>query len=241
MKYCFFIISSLLLIVSAAQAAFSVASSSNYWLVADSLNFAGTTSGSASYKINDTAGELGSGVASSTSYQISAGYQAMLGAPLSITLPSDVTLSPNLETNEGGTANGSAVWYVTSPAGYSLAVRASTDPALRSSGQSFSDYNGAPDFNWLIGSDSSAFGFSPEGTDISTTYKNDGTTCGTGSSTSGHCWDGFSTSDQTIASRSTGPNSSRGTTLQLRAEIGEDKSQARGPYSATIITTAVGI
>ncbi len=231
-----------LLLTPVAQAAFSVASSTNYWIVADSLNFAGTTSTSSNYRVDDTAGELATGVASSSTYQIRAGYREMIVSSLAITMPSNVSLSPDLNTAGGGTANGSVIWSVTSPAGYSLAVRDNSTPALQTSvGQSFGDYGGSPDFNWSVSSDSSAFGFSPEGDDLTDTYKNDGSNCGSGSGTTGHCWDGFSTTDQTVATKSTGPNTSRSTTLKLRAEIGADKTQTRGGYTATIIVTATGL
>jgi len=223
-----------------------VASSTNYRLEFDSINVAGTTSNSTSYRVSDTLGEVATGGSASTNYQIKAGYQQMAVSYVALsTSASSVTLSPSIERT--GRANGSATLTVLSGVGYSLSVKASTQPAMRISNPSqetieltdFTDYAGAPDFTWSVANTASAFGFSPEGNDITSTYKNDGSTCGTGSLTDAHCWDGFSTTHQTIASASTGPKNTT-ITLNLRAEVGSAAGQfVSSSYAATLTPTLV--
>src|SRR5690606_11468567 len=97
-------------------------------------------------------------------------------------------------------------------------------------------------YEWTLASSDSAFGFSPEGDDVVTRFKNNGSVCNQagGSVTSGYCWDGFSTTNASIASASSG-NSPAGeiTTVNLKAEAGSSASQPTGSYSATITITAL--
>ena len=219
-----------------------VATSPNYRLQADSLNFSGNLSASTNYKLEDTLGELATGLSTSANYGMKAGYQQMLTSSISITAPSDVTLS-GIAGN--GTSNGSVAWTVTTDnsAGYTLSVRAGSNPALTSGGDNFSDYapSGAnPDYGWSVGASASAFGFSVEGTDTASRYLDNSTSCATGASNaSDQCWDGFSTSNRTIA-QSSAANTPSGvaTTIKLRAEIGSSKTQAVGSYSTTLTITA---
>lgn len=225
-----------------------VASSTNYRLEVDSVNFGGGLSTSTNYNLEDTAGEIGSGDLSGTNYDLSAGYQAMLTDTfVSVSEPSDITLSGTITTASGGEATGSSAWKITtnSSGGYTLSILASTDPALQSGANSFDDYTpagAAPDYDWTVASADSAFGFSPEGGDVVTRFKNNGSSCNQagGSVTSGYCWDGFSTSNTSIASASSGNNPTGATTtVNLKAEAGSSASQATGSYSATITITAL--
>lgn len=219
-----------------------VASSTNYRLQADSLNFGGGLSNSTNYSLESTLGELATGNITSTNYGLLAGYQQMVSSFIAITAPSDVTLSGIAGT---GASSGSVVWTVTTDnsAGYTLSVKAGSSPALAVSGDSFSDYapSGAnPDYNWSVGASASAFGFSPEGTDIASRYLDNGSSCGTGASNAtDQCWDGFSTTNRTIAQSSTSNNPSGVvTTVKLKAEIGNSKTQPVGSYAATLTVTA---
>ncbi len=227
-----------------------VASSSSYRLEKDSINFAGTRSTSTSYTMEDTVGEISTGTSTSNSYNIHAGYQAMEsdGVSVSITLssPSNITMSPSIEGTTGGESDGSVAWTVTTnnTTGYSLSVKAATNPTLKSGSDSFSDYDPAgavPDFAFSVGASQSLFGFSPEGADITSTYKDNGSTCNVGSSdTTGACWEGLDTTGKTVAS-SGAANSPGGTatTVKLKAKVGSAASLPAGSYSAIITATAV--
>lgn len=225
-----------------------VASSTNYRLERDSINFAGGNSTSTNYEIESTLGEIATGPLSGTNYDLAAGYQAMSDDTfVSISEPSDVALSGTITTTAGGTATGDVAWTITtnSSGGYTLSVAASTDPALQSGSDSFTDYAPAgadPDYTWSVASAGAEFGFSPEGDDVVTRFKNNGSSCnqGGGSVTSGNCWDGFSTSGTSIASASSGNNPvGEATTLNLQAEAGSSANQPTGSYSATITVTAL--
>lgn len=233
----------------ATQAGAYVASSTNYRIEADSVNIGGTEdSASANYKVRDTIGEVGTGISSSASYQISAGYRAMLDAFISISTPANVTLSPTISGISGGTGTGSASWTVITDAaaGYTLMIKASTNPALQVGADSFADYTPAganPDYTWSVDASASEFGFSPEGTDVISEYLDDGVSaCGTGGvlNTTDKCWRGFSTADETIA-QSAASNNPAGiaTSVLLQAEVGNNKIQPPGSYVATITVTAI--
>jgi len=235
-----------LLIFGAYSAADAyVASSTNYRIQSDSINVGGILSTSTNYRIEDTAGEAGTGLATGTTYKLFGGYQEMHEIYISISSPSDVSMSPSI-TGGDRTSNGSVSWLVTtdSESGYTFAIKAGSAPALSSSASSFSDYSpqsGNPDFTWSVTGNNSEFGFTPSGSHITSTYKDDGSSCGGGSQdTSSACWDGFSTSNKTIASLSSGnhPNGTA-TTISLRAEIGPASSQPVGSYSASITATAL--
>ncbi|MBI2097473.1 MAG: hypothetical protein HYT46_00855 [Candidatus Vogelbacteria bacterium] len=228
-----------------AVALAAAASSANYRIEADSLNFGGLLSSSTNYRLEDTLGESATGIASSTSYRIHAGYQAMLGSSISISAPSDLTLS-SIVSSPGGQSSGSVVWTVTTDneAGYTLAIKAATSPALKNASDSFADYTpggSVPDYTWSVAANASEFGFSPEGSDTAANYLDNGSTCGTGSSeTANRCWDSFSTTNKTIASRSSN-NAPSGTaiTVKLQAEVVADRAQTTGAYSAALTATAL--
>ncbi len=229
-----------------------VAESSNYRLESDSINFGGgEMSSSASYSLSDTFGEVGTGESSSSNYNLHAGYRAMeVGAggagveAISLSSPSDISLS-EISSSDGGSSSGSGTWTVvtTNGDGYELTVRSGTEPALKSNNSQFSDYapsGSAPDFSWLTDLDGAIFGFTAEGNDIATRYKDNTSACGTGSSdTTDACWDGLSTSDRAVASRSSATSGSGSdTVMKFKAEIGSDSDLAAGSYEANIIVTA---
>ncbi len=247
----FYSICLLLSLTLAVPALAYVASSLNYKLEKDSINFAGARSVSGSYIAEDTLGEISTGTSTSLSYNLSAGYQAMEsgGVTISLTLssPSDVAMSPSIAGTTGGTSDGSASWTVVTnnSSGYSLSVAANTNPALQSGANSFDDYvpvGSDPDFSFSVGASEAKFGFSPEGSDISTRFKDDGSSlCDSGSSdTSGRCWDGFDTLGKTIATGGSANNPTGvTTTLKLKAMVGSSKSLAAGSYGAVITATAI--
>jgi hypothetical protein len=219
-------------------------SSTNYHIQSDSLNFGGNRSTSASYISEDTAGEIATGPSSSSNFSLKAGYQQMQEIYLSVTAVADVAMSPAIGGVTGGTSNGSTAFTVTTDnqAGYTVAIKASSSPALVSSLGSFADYapaGGVPEFTFVNDPTESSFAFSPEGVDIDQRYKDFGGVCNTGSGdTSLSCWDGLSTSDRTIVSRTSAnhPNGTA-TTIRFRAASGSNHIQVEGEYTATSTIT----
>lgn len=248
MRFTLFIVITALLAATTPLAWGYVASSTNYRLQSDSLNFAGSRSTSTNFVMEDTVGEIGTGTSTSASYNVHAGYQAMQGGSLSISSPADVTLTGTITNTAGGQADGSAAWTVITDnsAGYTLAIKASASPAFVSGSNSFADYTPAssdPDFTWSVAASSKEFGFTPEGDDIVAKYKDDGASCNTGSGTTASaCWDDLTTSDQTISQRASATGGSGvSTTVRFRAEAGASSAPATGTYSAavTLVLTAL--
>ena len=218
--------------------------STTYKIQSDSVNIGGGDSNSDTYNLSDTMGESGTGDSSSANYNMHAGFWQMQSSYLAISSPSDLSLSAI-----GGLSNqaseGTMSWTVITdnPAGYTMSIASTTTPSLKSAYDSFSDYTPAssnPDFEFNNLSTSSSFGFSPEGTEASDRFKDNGSVCGTGSNeTEGKCWDGLSTTPKVMAGSST-PNHPSGSTVsaRLRAETGADHIQTSGDYTVTIIVTA---
>ncbi len=222
-----------------------VMQSANYRIQSDSINVGGGYSSSTNFGQESTVGEVSTGFSSSTNYALDAGYQQG-DFYLALSSVSDVTLSPSLGGVTGGTSNGSTVVTVTtdSYAGYQLSIAASTTPALSSGAATIPDYtpSGAdPDYSFTNGVSESQFGFSPEGTDITARYKDNGSLCNTGSSDNTlACWDGPSTTARTISSRTSANHPSGiATTLRFRVGIGASAGQLEGTYVATTTLTAL--
>ena len=171
---------------------------------------------------------------------------------ISITSPADVTMS-NMGTAVN-TSTGWAIWNVKTndPDGYTLAVKATTSPAMRNGVSSFADYTEAtpatPD-TWSVSS-AVEFGFSGLGTDVvnvgSDQYAATGqTVCddGAASSTINTTLKflGFETSDQTLASRAaTTTTSGIDTRICFAAEQAGVYADA-GLYQASIVATATAL
>lgn len=223
-----------------------VASSTNYQLQSDSINFGGGLSTSTNYTQESTFGEVGSGTGTSTNYQLRAGYQQMQEIYLALTPPADVTMSPNLGGLTGGTSNGSTTLTVTTdnPAGYRLTYQAANSPAMQSLLSSIADYDEGvdADFSFAVVSNEARFGFSPAGTDITTAFKDNGALCGGAGTldTPLTCWAGLSTTpiDIAQASGSNHPNGAT-TTLHFRVGVGSGAGILSGLYTATTTVTAL--
>ncbi|HYC83215.1 MAG TPA: hypothetical protein VEB60_01550, partial [Candidatus Paceibacterota bacterium] len=132
-----------------------------------------------------------------------------------------------------------------SPAGYSLAIKASTDPALTATEGSFANYTpaGTADYVWSIPETSSEFGMSPEGSDIVAAFRDNGAQCGVGNlDTEDRCWGPVQTTDTTISGTGVGIHpAGAATDVRFRAEIGSARSspQKPGSYQAELTVTAV--
>lgn len=249
MKKNIFIFTTSIFVLSITTGVFAM-SSSNYNINSDSLNFGGTENSSSTiFIISDTFGEVGTGISSSTNYSLSAGYRRLSSSYISISAASDITL-PSMSGIIAGESDSSESWTITTDniAGYQLTIRSTSSPSLKTSdGASFSDYepsvSNTPDYLFSVAPTSSTFAFSPEGTDISQKYLDNGASCNVGSlDTTNRCWDGFSVSDKIIAYR-TSQNHPSGTNISIRykSAIGSSKIQQSGTYTATIILTATSI
>lgn len=224
-----------------------VMSSGSYKVESDSVNFGGGDSSSASYGLSDTLGEVGTGQSDSSNYRMQAGYRQMLVSYLSLSSITSVTLSPSIGGVSGGTSDGSTSFTVITdnPAGYTATIKASSSPALVSGANSFADYVPAgsdPDFTFSVSANDSEFGFSPEGSHVVQRFKDNGTTCNTGSGeTASSCWVGLSTTAITIAESSSQTLSGTVTTLKFRAKSGSTHIQPSGSYYATTTVTVVSL
>lgn len=230
--------------VSVAQ----VMNSNNYSIQSDSVNFGGGLSSSNNFTLESTAGEIATGPSNSASYNLKAGYQQMHEVYLAMTAPADVNLAPSMNGLIANASTGSTAVTVTTDsfAGYELYIKASSSPALVSGANSFPDYAPAganPDFAFSVSSGTSAFGFTPEGSDVVQRFLDNGSSCNTGATnTSDRCWDGLSTANELIASKASG-NHPAGTsiTIKFRAENGASNVQPAGTYQATTTLTLIAL
>lgn len=223
-----------------------VRSSASYQLQSDSVNFGGGLSESTNYSLESTAGEVATGDGTSSTYKLRAGYQQMQEVFLSISDAADVAMSPAIGGLTGGTANGSTsvVVLTDSPAGYELTIAAESAPAMQGVLDTIADYvptaNPLPDYAFTTGATNAYFGFSPEGADIVTRYRNSGATCGSGVADDvSACWDGLAVADTVIARGSSNQPSGATTTIRFRVEVGGDAPVLAGTYIATTTLTAV--
>ena len=219
--------------------------STNYKIPSDTVNVGGQSSTSSNYMLGDTLGETGTGDSNSSNYYLHAGFWQMQESYIAISNPSDLALTPIGGIN-GEASEGTISWQVITDnsAGYSMSIKVTTTPALTSGLDSFADYipGGAdPDYNFSIVSTASAFGFSPEGVDTSTRFKDNGLICNTDiGETLGKCWDGLSTSPKVIFQRTTSNHQAgSAATVRFRAESGSNHIQTAGSYTAPIIVTAI--
>jgi hypothetical protein len=240
-----FVLTALLLSILAVSAA-QVRTSSSYRLESDSINFGGGQSSSTNYELESTAGEIATGPSDSPTYKLKAGYQQMQEVFISLTDATDVVMAPTIGGLTGGVSNGStSVSVLTdSPSGYQLSIKAESAPAMVKGVDSITDYvpvaSPAADYNFTTGSNDVHFGFSPEGADIVTYFRNSGTTCGTGAvDDTLSCWVGLSTSEIIIAQGSANQPTGATTTLNFRVGIGGGVPVLAGDYIATTTLTAI--
>jgi hypothetical protein len=224
---------------------FSAMQSANYQLQADSINIGGLRGSSASYTLESTVGEVGTGESSSTNYALKAGYQQMVASTISLAVSSS-SVTFLAETALIYTASTTLTVTTDNIAGYTLSVKSSASPTLSSSEDTILDYTpagGNPDFAFSVASNEAVFGFSPEGSDIVQKYQDNGVACNTGSSDSAQkCWEGFSTSNEQIA-QSTAPNNPTGTAtvLEMRSQIGADRYLQTGTFTGALTVTVAAL
>ena len=219
--------------------------SSTYKIISDTVNVGGQDSSGTLYKLNETLGEIGTGDSNSANYYLHAGFWQMQESYIAISSPDDLALT-SIGGISGEASEGTLTWQVVTDnlAGYSMSIEAITDPALASADDSFDDYVPAgadPDYNFSILSTTSEFGFSPEGADTIVRFKDNGSTCNLDiGETQGKCWDGLSTSPQTVFYRTTSNHQGGSANIvRFRAASGADHIQTSGSYSAPLIVTAI--
>lgn len=254
----YLIISLVFILLPASIISAAVMSSQNYKIQSDSVNIGGARENSASFRMEDTIGEIATGHSRSANYRMHAGFQQMQEVYISITdLCSGSVDMGSLPGLSGGATDDDGVAlcqdYTTfnvktdDPAGYSLKVRAEDSPALQhvTSTAYFADYSPAgidPDYEWNLDTNSE-FGFSPYNlTSQAQKYKNNNSNCNAGTNiTDRKCWYYFSASDENIVNRPdrTTP-SGEDSTLNLKAAITTSGGfQEEGPYGATLVITAI--
>lgn len=155
----------------------------------------------------------------------------------------NVTMSPNLGISADSSI-GASSWIAktNSSTGYTLAVKASSSPALKNGViSSFADYTegtpGTPE-TWSVESGTYQFGYSAYGDDTIDATWGTATGCGSGGIPDANGkYLGFTTSDKTIANRSTvTPTSGIQTNICFSAEQ-NDIYAPSGTYTATITAT----
>jgi len=240
-------IGTLLVLASLSVSFAQVMQSDNYQIQSDSINIGGGFSSSTNFTLESTAGEVGTGISDSDNYSLRAGYQQMQEVYIALTGANNVVLSPTIPGVTGGTSNGSTTVTVTtdSQAGYSLTIAAESSPALIKGADTIADYvpTGNPDFTFTTGAADSHFGYSPEGVDVVQRFKDNGAACNAGAlNTALACWDGLSTSQETIASYANSNHPSGATTsIRFRVGVGGSVAQPLGVYTATTTITAVAL
>lgn len=165
-------------------------------------------------------------------------------AGISITSPSDVSMSQNLGVS-ADTAVGTAVWNVktNNAAGYTFAVKATTSPALVSGSNSVADYTpavAATPETWTVSSGAAEFGFSAFGSHISTGTWGTDSDCLAGANvpSAGLKYRDFDTSDITVgSSNATTTTAGVDSTVCFAAEQ-DTVYIPSGVYIATIVATA---
>lgn len=159
-------------------------------------------------------------------------------------------MSPAINGMTGGTGSGSATWTVTSnnTSGFSLALKASTAPAMQKGTDNFADYTeataGTPDYTWSVAAADSEFGYTVEPATVADTaqfLKDNGTVCGGSGTlnTANACWTKFTTSDVTVVNRTTATSGTgEAEVVKFQAQSGASHYQPAGTYTATITATA---
>lgn len=226
---------------------FGAMSSDSFKIQSDVVGSFGAPGESDNFKINDTGGEIGTGISTSDSYDLGAGFwQTASEYQISIACDSSVTMSAITGTGKSNlTSNNSANCNVDTdnPAGYLLTWKASdvdmissTEPLDKINGYT-PDSAGVPE-SWLIDSATSEWGGHLGS--VSTTVNT--TTWGSEDSYVNGKWINIGTADSEIASRVDrseigGDNE----ILWFGSEIGANKNQPTGEYEVSITVTAVAL
>ena len=168
---------------------------------------------------------------------------------ISIDTPGNVSMSPSIPGmtgNLGSPATGSVTWNVktSNSAGFNMGIEASQTNALSlDSTYYFADYSATSPELWSSpGSGVAEFGFAVDSetpADTVAVFNDDGSTCGSGTTGSGICWDGFDGATSILViSRSTNTDSTgEDEMIKFQAESNA-KFLESGNYTATVTVTA---
>lgn len=229
-----------------SELAFGAMSSDSFKIQSDVVGSFGAPRESTNFKINDTGGEIGTGISTSDSYDLGAGFwQTASEYQISIACDSMVIMGNITGTGQSALTTNSATCNVDTdnPAGYSLTWKAS-DVDMISSTEPLDKINsytpdsaGVPE-TWSIDATTSEWG----GHLGSASDTVNTTTWGSEDSYTNGKWINIGTTDLEIASR---PDRSEiggdSEVLWFGAEIGANKNQPAGEYDVSITVTAVAL
>lgn len=169
---------------------------------------------------------------------------------ISISHEPDVIMLPNIGVTSDG-AIGSSTWTVktNSLLGYTLAVKASTSPALVSGSNSFADYTEATPTGtvgipkaWSVASGDKEFGYSAYGNDTDSAVWGTAASCGSaGVPDAAQKYVGFTTINKTVATKNTVTTTSGEPTTVCFAAQQNGVYAPSGTYTALITATATAL
>jgi hypothetical protein len=151
-----------------------------------------------------------------------------VAATISITHPTDVSMSPDITGT--GSSTGSTSWTVTTnnSSGWKLEVETNQANTMHSGSDVFTDYTeaveGTPE-TWSIAASASEFGFGATGTYIETKFGADK-------------YMGFNNATKEQVSHSAAETAGDATTVIFKAEVGSTKLQPTGSYQSVVTATA---
>lgn len=241
----------LLLIVSLvtfSRAYAQVMQSGSYQIQSDSVNIGGGLSSSDNYITESTVGEVATGPSDSASFSLRAGYQQMQEVYLALSGGGNVVMDQSINGITGGVANGSTTFTAVtdSSGGYQLTIESSASPAMQSSEGDIADYvpvAADPDLFFTTDATDSHFAYSPFGDHVVQRFQTTGAGCNvSGAASSTACWDGLSTTAETIAQTSSANHPvGTETTVYFKVGIGSSVVQAAGAYTATSTVTLLSL
>jgi len=235
---------------------FGMMTSSNYRIIFDSLNTGGEDlSSTSNYSLQDTIGEIATGLSTTSLYKLFAGYRQAEISEISLTCSSSVTgLSP-INGITGGTSNGSFSCnaVTNNSSGYNMTLKKNALLCHSTLGcgtdKQFDDYSTTSDpldYNWAntpAGAEYWGFNVSSSSypTAVTQRFKDNGTACNTGSNvTDGRCWTRIPTTPttETVVNRSSATNPSGDNTyFGIRIQAGSSNALNSGTYTTTIVVT----
>jgi len=213
-----------------ARISFAQMSSDSYKINADSLNAGGLESSSASYKLNDTIGEIAAGTGASGTYKMKAGFWEMVNTYLTLTVDDN---SKNLGSLlPGSPVTGQSTVTVTTDSwdGYVLNVEKDHPMLHTDTVTEIADHNGTIAVPLLWESPNHlGFGFTLiSGTGLDAKW-------GTNPN---YKYAAFPDTAQTAHTKSDYKSTADETVVGYKADV--LSSQKSGAYSCTITYTAVG-
>jgi hypothetical protein len=172
---------------------------------------------------------------------------------LSISSPADVTMSPSIPGQTGGSATGTATWTIitNNTTGFTATHVASSAVMSQVGGSDqFDAYTPTattvPEYTFTVAAADAEWGYSAisynDPTSINDYFKNNGSICNIfgGSNSFNQCWLDASTTAQTVMNRSASTSPSGvNLTIDYQAELGGSGFLSNGDYVATTTVTAV--